>query len=97
MDVNSLCPHSTTWFNQERYADDIATWGASPNAGKIQLVKLSEVQEYVNQHVGKDIHGWAASFFREWQKRRMEGNDVPIDWKIELSKQLNIWRKERPE
>lgn len=87
------CAHSGTWFGQQRYLDDPATWGLSPQ--KISIVKLSEVQQFVNEHIQpmRDEKGWASSFYNYWAKRKWMKNDKLIDWKDTLSKQLVLWRQ----
>jgi hypothetical protein len=92
-----LCPHSTTWFNQERFADDPKTWGTAGavKSGFVSIgPKFTEVQAYVREHVGNDDRGWASSFYNHWnsQKRNWAINGKPIDWKEKLSKQLAQWR-----
>lgn len=36
-----FCPHPSTWFNQERYRDDPATWGSRPGA-------INDVREQID-------------------------------------------------
>lgn len=93
-DLNSFCPQSTTWFNQERYNDDPITWGIKASVLNAPLVTRVQVQEKVNQLIGKDEHGWGASFYRYWSNPKLnwKKNGQPIEWEIVLSKQLNIWQ-----
>lgn len=58
--------------------------------------KSSDVQSYFQEKWGDDqrCSGWAASFLGYWsdQKRDWKRNGVPIDWKVEASRQVSKWR-----
>jgi hypothetical protein len=95
-----LCPHSATWYHQERFSDDPKTWNIS-GIQKFQSIgpKFPEVREYVIQHMGSDSRGWASSFYGHWNSPSRNWKDKkgkPIDWKEALSKQLSIWRAAIP-
>lgn len=94
-----LIPHSTTFFNQQRFNDDPKTWGITGGKGTISLgPTFIQVKEYVTQHVGKDQLGWASSFYSHWNNPRInwQKNGKLIDWQEALSKQLAIWRAALP-
>lgn len=89
------CAHSSTWFQQERYLDDIKTIGGSFAARATAGPKFNEVREYVLQHVTRDDRGWSSSFYGYWNDPKRNWKDKTgqsIDWKERLSKQLAAWR-----
>ncbi len=91
-----LCPHSNTFFFQERFADDPKVWSNTPNVKPINLgPKFTEVRAYVIEKVGTDERGWSSSFYNFWnhpKRNWTDKNGRQIDWKERLSKQLSIWR-----
>ena len=89
------CPHSSTWFQNERYMDDLKTLGGTLAANAAAGPKFSEVREYVLQHVTRDDRGWCSSFYGYWNDPKRNWKDKTgqsIDWKDALSKQLAKWR-----
>ena len=58
---------------------------------------LAEVHAYAKEKWGTEpgCANWAASFYTHWNApgRQWKRNNIPIDWKIELTQQVARWRK----
>ena len=99
-DLNLFCPHSCTWFNQERFNDSPETWSRSVKPKQISNgPKFTEVKKYIADKGINDDRGWCSSFFNYWSdpKRNWQRDGKNIDWQIELSKNLAKWRAALPQ
>ncbi len=99
-DTNLFCPHSATFFSprRERFNDSPATWGGA-SAKPISVgPKFTDVKKYIADKGIVDDRGWGSSFFNYWSdpKRNWARDSKPIEWEIELSKNLAKWRAQLP-
>ena len=60
---------------------------------------LGEVNALCKEKWGKDARhtNWGASFFRFWDGKEWKRHGIVIDWRVELSNQVNKWRKAESE
>jgi hypothetical protein len=90
-----LCAHSTTFFNNERYALEPVMWGFDKTpAKKNNAPKYAEVLAYVKEKISDAAQAanYASSFDRHWRPRGYAREDKDIDWKVILSAQLSKWQ-----
>jgi hypothetical protein len=59
----------------------------------------AEVISLCKEKWGEDQRhtNWGASFWRHWTEREWKRRGLLIDWRVELSNQVNQWRKAEPE
>ena len=59
----------------------------------------SDVISVCKEKWGEDPRhtNWGASFWRHWTEREWKRRGLLIDWRVELSNQVNQWRKAEPE
>lgn len=96
----TFCPHPATFFNQERFNDDPATWGfdikrkilAGPASNG---PSMKDVMEYVKEKYGNESQfaDWALGFFGYWTKRQWKQGQSVIDWKIKLGEHISQARQ----
>lgn len=95
-DNGQFIPHPTTWLNGERWEDEIATGPAPRPEG---IPSQADVISVCKEKWGEDPRhtNWGASFWRHWTEREWKRRGLLIDWRVELSNQVNQWRKEKSE
>ena len=76
--------------------DHARSTGKHPVNGKSHSIgpKLSEVVNLCAEKWSEDERNanWATSFHTFWERREWKKNGRPIDWKVELSNQVQKWR-----
>ena len=86
-DIN-FCAHPSTWFHQERFADDPAGWGLGKEVKAItgiptysQMMAHAKEKDSDTTFCAKLVTG----FMHYWTKQKWQVNGATLDWKTELS------------
>lgn len=87
------CPHSETYFRNDRFMDDPATWGfkvaTSPRAPLIiaHAPKMTELMSYAQEKTTdkNEAARWTQAFGFHWNQRKWMKAGKLLEWKVEFS------------